>query len=334
VAAIEILFLNGHDVEELMPGADALIDAVEAAVRAQGEKKVVLEPRVHLIPDPKFNGHFNLLRAYIEPLGVAGVKIVGDYVDNWKLGYPSEFGLITLYDPQNGVPLAIVDATEITDWRTGALSALGARYLARADSKVLGHVGARGTAFPNVVLLDRLFDFDEIRVTSRRPESRDEFGRRLEERLGKEVAVCETIQEVVEGADIVVEATRLDHPEPVLKTSWLADGVFFMPYGTMSTLELDVLSIMDKVVMDDWGQAHAGNFGALRAHINAGLLTEETLYGELGDIVCGRLPGRERDDERILFWHRGLATTDVAVGHAIYRAAVERGVGTRLHYRD
>jgi ornithine cyclodeaminase len=334
VATIEILFLNGHDVERLMPSPDQLIDVVEAAVRAQGERRVVLEPRVHLIPDPAFNGHFNLLRAYIEPLGVAGVKIVGDYHDNYKHGYPSEFGLLTLYEPHTGVPLAIVDATEITDWRTGALSALGARHLARGDSKVLGHVGARGTAFANVVLLDRLFDFDEIRVTSRRAESRDEFGRRLQERLGKEISVCDTMREVVEGADIVVEATRLEEPEPLLKTAWLKEGVFFMPYGTMSTLELDVLSVMDKVLMDDWGQAHAGNFGALRAHINAGLLTEETLYGELGDVVCGRLPGRERDDERILFWHRGLATTDVAVGQAIYKAAVEQGVGTKLHYRD
>ena len=95
--------------------------------------------------------------------------MVGDFVANYAAGLPSELGLLTLYDPATGVPLSIMDATLITACRTGAMTAVGARYLARPDSRVLGHVGARGTAFWNVVLLDELFDLDEIRVTSRRP---------------------------------------------------------------------------------------------------------------------------------------------------------------------
>ena len=142
----------------------------------------MLEPREHLVPDPAFRGHFNLLRAYVAPLGVAGVKVVGDYIDNYKLGLPSELALLTLYDPRTGVPLAIVDATEITDWRTGAVTAIGARHLARRGSKVLGHIGARGTAFSNVTMLDSEFDFEEIRVTSRRRESREAFGATAEGR--------------------------------------------------------------------------------------------------------------------------------------------------------
>jgi alanine dehydrogenase len=331
---IEIRFLSGRDVEELELSADELLAAVEGALRAQGEQQIVLEPRVHLVPDPAFNGHFNVLRAYIAPLDVAGVKIVGDYVDNYKAGLPSELALLMLYDPRTGIPRAIVDATEITERRTGALTAIGARHLARKSSKVLGHIGARGTAFSNVQLLDRLFDFDEIRVTSARPESRDAFGRRLEEVLGKEIRVCDNWEDVVVGADIVVEATRLPKPEPMLKTAWIKEGALVMPYGTMSAVELDLLSIMDKVVMDDWGQARAGHLGSLRAHVDAGILNEETLYGEMAEIVAGKKPGRESDDERILFWHRGLATTDVAVGQALYERAVERGVGTMLPYRD
>ena len=93
--------------------------------------------------------------------------MVGDFVANYAAGLPSELGLLTLYDPVTGVPLAIMDATLITACRTGAMTAVGARYLARPDARVLGHVGARGTAYWNVVLLDELFDLDEIRVTSR-----------------------------------------------------------------------------------------------------------------------------------------------------------------------
>jgi ornithine cyclodeaminase len=311
-----------------------VIDAVEGAVRAQGEAAVVLEPRVHLDPGPEFRGHWNVLRGYIAPLGTAGVKVVGDFVDNYRLGLPSELGLLTLYEPETGAPRAILDATGITDRRTGALTAVGARYLARPDARVLGHIGARGTAFSNVTMLASLFDFEEIRVTSRRPESRQAFGAELERALERPVTVVETAREAVDGADVIVEATRLVEPEPVLRTAWIREGALAVPYGTVSAVELDLLSVMDKVVVDDWNQCKPGNrLGALRPHVDAGLLTEETLHGELGDVVVGRKPGRESDEERILFWHRGLATCDVAVGALLVERAVELGIGTVLRYR-
>jgi len=330
---LEILYLSGHDVEALALSSADVIAAVEQSLRAQGDGEVVLEPREHLVPDPAFGGHFNVLRAYIAPLDVAGVKVVGDYVDNFRHDLPSELALMTLYDPRTGVPRAILDATEITERRTGALTAVGAKHLARPDARVLGHVGARGTAHANVTMLDALFDFAEIRVTSARPESREAFGRALEEDLGKPVRVCATAREVVEGADIVVEATRLRAPEPLLRTQWIAEGALVMPYGTISAVDLDLPAAMDKIVIDHWGQFRRGPFGALRPHIDSGRLTDDMVLGELAEVVVGRKPGRERPDERILFWHRGLATNDLAVGQALYARAVERGVGTLLPYR-
>ncbi|MET0769838.1 MAG: ornithine cyclodeaminase family protein [Solirubrobacteraceae bacterium] len=333
MTAIEIRYLSGHDVEALALDHDAILAAVEAALHAQGTGQVVLEPREHLVPDPAFNGHFNLLRAYVAPLGVAGVKVVGDYVDNYKLGLPSELALLTLLDPRTGVPRAIVDATAITEWRTGAMTALGGRLLARPGAKVLGHVGARGTAFANVVLLDHVLDLDEIRVTSARPESREAFGERLREAIDTPVRVVDTIEEAVRGADVVVEATRLPAPEPILRTEWIAPGALVVPYGTMSAVELSLTDVMDKVYVDDWGQCKQGRFGALRAHVEQGKVTEESIAGELADVVAGTRPGRERDDERILFWHRGLATTDIALGQALLDRAVEQDAGLLLPYR-
>ncbi len=333
MARLDVRFLSGADVESLQVGPDEVIAAVEGALTAQGRGQVVLEPREHLVPDERFRGHFNLLRAYIAPLEVAGVKVVGDYLDNWRQGLPSELALLTLYDPRTGAPRAIVDATEITDWRTGALTAIGARHLARPGSRVLGHLGARGTAFSNVTMTDAIFDFEEIRVTSRRAESREAFGRELEAALGKPVRVVDSVEEAVVGADVVVEATRLERPEPILRTEWIAPGALVVPYGTMSAVELSLTEVMDKVYVDDWGQARAGRFGALRPHIDRGLVSEATIAGELAQVVVGDRPGREHDDERILFWHRGLATTDVAVGQLLLDRAVERGVGTLLAYR-
>jgi alanine dehydrogenase len=160
-------FLSGPDIDSLgLTNAD-IVAAVEDAVRAHGEGSVVVEPRTHLVPDNDGAGHFNVLRGHLGKPGVSGIKVVGDFVANYAAGLPSELGLLTLYDPGTGVPLAIMDATLITACRTGAMTAVGAKYLARPDSRVLGHVGARGTAFWNVVLLDAMFDLDEIRVTSR-----------------------------------------------------------------------------------------------------------------------------------------------------------------------
>jgi alanine dehydrogenase len=131
----------------------------------------------------------------------------------------------------------------------------------------------------------------------------------------------------------VVEATRLPAPEPILRTAWIAPAALVIPYGTMSAVELSLTAIMDKVYVDDWGQCRAGRFGALRAHVDRGLVTEATIAGELADVVAGTRPGRERDDERVPFWHRGLATTDVALGQAILDRAIAQDVGTVLPYR-
>ncbi len=213
------------------------------------------------------------------------------------------------------------------------MTAIGARHLARPGARVLAHIGARGTAFANVVLLDHVLDLEEIRVTSARPESRAAFGERLEQELGKPVRVIDDVETTVRGADVVVEATRLSAPEPILRTEWIAPAALVIPYGTMSAVELSLTSIMDKVFVDDWGQCRSGRFGALRAHVEQGLVTGDTIAGELADVVAGTRPGRERADERILFWHRGLATTDIALGQAILDRAVEQGIGTLLPYR-
>lgn len=330
---VHMTYLNGPDVERLDLSNDEILAAVEAALKAQGDKQAVIEPRVHLIPESSAKGHFNVLRGYLKPLGVAGVKVVSDFVDNYKRGLPSEMALLNLFDPETGMPLAVIDATAITDMRTGAVTALGAKHLARKQSKVLGHIGARGTSYWNVRLLDHLFGFDEIRVHSRRPESRNAFGERLSRDLGKTVRVLDNWEDCVRGADIVVEASRLPEPQPILKTEWVKRGALVIPYGTMSAVELSLTDIMSKVVVDDWGQCRKGlPFGALRQHVDTDRITEENLHAELGQIVAGLKPGRERDDETILFWHRGLSTTDIALGHAMMEKARREGIGQSLRF--
>ncbi len=330
---VYIDYLNGPDVAALAISDDEILAAIETSLAAQGRGECVIEPRMHLKPDAGVDGHFNVLRGAIgAPINLAGVKVVGDFVDNYKQDLPSEVGMLTLLDPRTGIPVAIVDATAITDMRTGAVTAIGAKYLARKNAKVLGHIGARGTAYWNVRLLDKLFNFDEIRVHSARPESRNSFGARLSRDLGKQVTVCDNWHDTVAGADIVVEASRLREPTPLLKTGWIKPGAFVVPYGTMSAVELNLTDIMSKIVVDDWGQCKGGQFGSLRAHVEAGKLSAQTLHAEMGQIVAGLKAGRENDQETILFWHRGLSLSDIALGYALLQKARRLGIGQRLRY--
>ncbi|MFI6024019.1 ornithine cyclodeaminase family protein [Amycolatopsis magusensis] len=335
MTSVWLRYLNAADIDSLgVTGAD-IVGAVEDVLHDHGEDRVVFEPRTHLVPDNGGKGHFNVLRGHLSSQQVSGVKVVGDFVGNFERGLPSEMALILLLDPDTGMPRAIVDGTMITDARTGAMTAVGAKYLARKDSRVLGHIGARGTAWWNVVLLDSLFDFAEIRVTSKRPESREAFGEQLSKHLGKPVRVLDNAADTLDGADIMVEASRLVEPEPLVRKEFLRPGSFLVPYGTISALELDLLDVVDKVVVDNWRESQSGNpkFGALRPQLNAGILTGERVHAEIGDVVAGKRPGRENDDERVLFWHRGLSTTDLSVANMILRRAEAADVGTMLPYR-
>ena len=334
MARMNIEYLGKPQIDALALTNDEILGAVEQGLIAAGQGQTVIEPRMHLTPDPAFNGHFNVLRGYVAPLGYAGVKIVGDYVDNYKQGLPSELALLNLFCPRTGAPKAVIDAAGITDMRTGALTALGARWLGPRNPKVLGHVGTRGTSYWNVRLLDHLFGFEEIRVHSRRPESRNSFGERLSRDLGKPVIVTEDWESCLKGADIMVEATRLSEPTPMFERSWVRKGALVVPYGTMSALPLDFTDGFDKFVMDDLGQMRAGPFGALRPHINAGRISEASFYAEIGEIAAGMKPGRESDDETILFWHRGMSTGDIALGAAILDKARRMGLTQNLVYRD
>ena len=334
---VYIDFLNRFDVEELHLTNEEIIAAIEGQLRLQGEGRAVIEPRVFLEPGRsgvnESHGHFNVLRGAIGgDINRAGVKVVGDFVDNYHLGYPSELATLLLLDPAMGAPKAIIEASGITDMRTGAVTAVGAKYLARKDSKILGHIGARGSSYWNVRLLDSLFHFDEIRVHSRRPESRNAFRDKLQQDLGRPIIVTDTWQSALEGADIVVEASRLVAPEPLLKTAWITPGALVMPYGTQSAVELSLTEIMAKLIVDDWGQCKNSKWGALREHVNTGRLSETTLHAEMGQIVAGLKPGRETDAETILFWHRGLSLSDIALGHAMLQKAKQLGVGQRLRF--
>jgi len=330
--SISIRLLSRAQVEALNPDPDQLIDVVTSGLAAHGRKEVVMPPKGHLHLDHLMNGHFNILSAWVGPVGRAGIKVIGDYVDNWKHGLPSEVGVLTLYDPKTGVPLCIMDATSLTWQRTGAVTCAGAMHLARKDSRVVAHIGARGTAFSNLQLLARKFALTEVRINSARPETRERLAERVRKELGLSASCHDTAAGACEGADIIVEATRLEKPEVLIPASAVKAGALVVTYGWMMALDPAVVSSASKVVVDDWAQCQVG--GALHPMIVDGTLSARTLHAEIGQVVAGLKPGRESADGTIVFWHRGFAVSDVVLGSWILERALRENVGTDFPLLD
>lgn len=331
---MELLFLSREDVESVDLELLDIIGVVEAGLKAHGEKRVIMPSKDHLVLDwPE--RLFNILKGYVEPINVAGVKVIGDFQKNYRHNLPSELALLTLYQPETGAPLAIMDATLLTWMRTGAVTAVGAKYLACERPRVLGHIGARGTARYNVPMLDLLFDFEEIRVTSKRPESRERFAAEMSALLGKPVTVKQTAQETVSGADIIIDASRLLEPQVLVRDEWVRPGALIQPYGAVLSVDPTLPFSVDKMVVDDWNQCQQSPYGQFANMVQAGELRTELIYGEIGEIVAGLKPGRTSQRERILFWHKGFAISDIVLGNLVYQRARELGVGTPLvFYRD
>ncbi|MDH3703801.1 MAG: ornithine cyclodeaminase family protein, partial [Alphaproteobacteria bacterium] len=205
MAKVTFRLLNRDEVQAVMPPMGTIMDVIESGLRAHGRKEVVLPPKSHIDLDDRYNGHFNILVGWSGPVDTAGVKVVGDYVDNYKHGLPSEVGVLTLYDPRIGIPKAIMDATDLTTHRTGAVTGVGAKHLAPESPKVIGHIGARGTAFSNIEALNELFDIEEVRINSKRPETREKLAEEVRTRLALNAVAVDSAEATVRGADIVIE---------------------------------------------------------------------------------------------------------------------------------
>ena len=328
MAKLSFLFLNRHDVESLVPEMAEVMTIVEGGLAAHGRGDVVLPPKSHIHLDDRYNGHFNVLPGYAGHVDRAGVKVVGDYVDNHRYGLPSEVALLTIYDPSTGVPLCLMDATVLTWLRTGAVTGIGAKHLARADASVIGHIGARGTALANIRAIAACRPIREVRIASKRPETREALASTVEDELGVRAFDVADAHDAADGADIVVEATRLETPDDLVADAAIKLGGLLVTYGWIRAVDAALATAIDKFVVDDWEQCTKG--GTFADLITAGRLTSDHVYAEIGQICAGARPGRQNDGERITFWHRGFAISDVVLGHWLYQHAVERGVGQEL----
>jgi len=317
-----LLYLSRADVEAVGLQMREIIDALDSMFAQKGRGKVEMPPKpgIHTRPD----AFIHAMPAWIPSLESAGMKWVSGYPANRQKGLPYISGLLILNDPETGFPVSVMDCTWITAKRTGAATAVAARYLARPDSSRVGIIACGVQGRSNLEALDCLFEIEKVHAYDVRREAAQVYAEEMAGLLGLDVAVVDSPEKCVRGMDIVVTSGPiLKDPRPVIEAGWLEPGAFASPVDFDSYWTGAALAEVDKLATDDRRQmGYYREVGYFRE-------TPEP-YADLGEIAAGKKPGRESPDERNVSINLGLALDDMATAILIYRKAREMGLGTEL----
>jgi len=319
----EILYLSRSQVAEAGLAMPEVIEAVEQAFAEKGRGRVEMPPKpgVHSRPD----SFIHAMPAYIEATGAIGLKWVSGYPANRERSLPYISGLIVLNDADTGLALAVMDCVWITAMRTGAATAVAARYLARENSRRLGVLGAGVQGFSNLEALRVLFPIQQVVVYDTDPAQVRRYRRRVAERW-PEIEVVHAVEpkQAVQAMDLVVTAGPIVRPpHATIQAGWLSEGAFASMVDFDSYWSGEALAEADKFTTDDIPQLeHYQNLGYFQ--------TIPPVYAELGQLVTGAKPGRRSEQERTIACNLGLAIDDLAVAPLVYRRALEKQLGIPL----
>lgn len=322
MTANRFLYLSQADVAAVSLSMAEIIVALEEMFREKGEGRVEMPPKpgIHPMPD----AFIHAMPAYIPALRSAGVKWVSGYPENYRRGLPYINGLLILNNPETGVPLAVMDCVWITAKRTGAATAVAARYLARPDSETVGILGCGVQGRSNLEALSVLFPLRRVMAYDIDPQAQQRYVQEMTGQLGLEVVAVPEPKQAVSGCDIVVTAGPiLKVPHATIQPGWFEEGAFASLVDFDSYWHPDAMREADKFCTDDLLQLeHYRQMGYFR--------DIPPVYADLGELVTGRKPGRETPAERTIACNLGLALDDMATAPLIYRRALEKGIGTWL----
>jgi ornithine cyclodeaminase/alanine dehydrogenase len=318
----KILYLSRADVEAVGVPMDRIITALETMFQEKGLGRVEMPPKPGIHPRP--DSFIHAMPAYIPSLKSAGMKWVSGFPENVGRGMPYISGLIILNDPETGLPLAVMDCTWITAKRTGAATAVAAKYLARPDSKVVGILGCGVQGRSNLEALKVIFPLQRVMAYDIRSGARELYAKEMSAALDLDVRPVKTPREAVSGCDIVVTAGPiLKIPHATIQPGWLDEGAFASLVDYDSYWHRAALKEADKFCTDDIPQLEYAKTTGYFQDI-------PPVYAGLGELVTGRKPGRETPRERTIACNLGLALDDMATAPLVFKLAVEKGLGTRL----
>ena len=332
----EILVVSRPEVDALLTPA-ACLERVLDTFRWVGSDEVDQVNPVNLYiddrskPEPEFgHGVVQAFPAMIRPLERAAVKWLGSYRQNPRRGLPAISAIDLVTDTETGMPLALVDGTSVTNMRTGAHAAVGAKYLARNDSNTVAIIGCGNEGRTHLRLLNELFPITSVVAFDVSSDQLDDFERDVDEWLGIETTRAPSVEAAVGDADIVCVVTTA--PEPVLMEEWLNSGVHVCAATGFRDVDKACAKKFDKWVVGWYGRdlewiegSEVGKLGGLKH----GDLTKADIHADIAsELVSGARPGRETPTERTIMTHMGMPALDAAVASLVYDLALVAGVGT------
>ena len=326
-----ILYLSNDDVKKVLDLGRA-IEITEQALRDHSEGRVIWSTPEDFAIKPEQGWQSWVTGCALKSAPVAGfrirsIKAAGGSRD---LSRPPRGPrrILILSDLEGGEIVAFMDEDWCHAVRTAAAATVAMRVLARKGASVMAMLGAGDTARAAVPVMAKAFDLKEIRVTSRTPESRQNYAKAVGKEYGLNVIPVESTEAALKGADVVISATTTT--TPFVKEPWLDPGVTFYSIGKNQEVDSSVYKNADKFVVDSW--LHCKNKSDMQRMVKENYLSEKDLYAELPELLAGKKPGRQSVQERIFIRAIGLVNQDIAMANAIYESALEQGIGTRLPY--
>ncbi len=318
-----MLYLSQRDIEKVDLPMEEIIEALDEAFKEKGLGKVEMPPKpgIHTQPD----AFIHAMPAYIPSLGSAGIKWVSGYPENYKRNLPYITGLLILNDPETGVPLSVMDCIWITAMRTGAATAIAAKYMANMESTTVGILGCGVQGRTNLRALHIMMPkLEEVKAYDILGDAAKKYVQEMQKQTELNIRIVGSPEEAVRNSDIIVTAGPiLKDPDPAIEGDWLKPGVFASPVDFDSYFKKSAFESCDKFVTDDREQCLYYKSLGYFQHI-------PEIYADLGEIAADMRAGRENASEKIICANLGLAMDDMATAIKIYNKAVESNIGTWL----
>jgi ornithine cyclodeaminase/alanine dehydrogenase len=291
-------------------------------------------PQRPVILVPEHSGYCTFMPAWIPGIGALSIKTVTAFKENVEKGLPTILGTVTLLDPDTGAPLSVMDAGYLTALRTGAASGVATKYLARDDARTVAILGAGTQGRTQLEAMCTVRPIEAVRVFDIDRRRAEAFAKQMSGRgpTPMDIRVVGSPREALTGADIVVTASTSS--TPVLDGDDLRPGTHINNVGSHAPAvrELDTRTVVRSKIVCDSVEACLVEAGDLLIPMKEGALTASHIHGGLADVIAGRLPGRESDDEITLFKSVGLAFQDAVVALQAYQNARKIGLGTEFQF--
>lgn len=323
---MKTLIANTADVAALLPMGEC-IDVMTDALKMLAGGDALLPLRTMMLLPGEAGNLMGLMPSYLGGIQSVGLKVIAIFPTNQGTEYDTHQGIVVLLDAEHGLLRAIVDGTAVTAIRTAAVSGVATRLLAREDAGDLAIIGAGTQARTHLEAMRTVRPIRRVRVFSLPMEGAYGFAERETRRHGIRVEVMGSAHEAVEGADIICTVTTA--AEPVVLGRWLAPGAHINAVGayTPATRELDTEAVVNARLYVDRRDSTLNEAGEFLIPKREGVIGEDHIVGELGEVLLGRAPGRGSPAEITLFKSLGIAIEDLAAAHHIWRKAEATGAG-------